>query len=224
MKNRDFISEITKRQSRLHVRAEREDLFRRRVVGVVRMFRTAKQLDKSSEVRLEMFRASAIGYIACVEGYFRLAIADLIDGSAKYRTNITGLRDLRFRTEDVVGIFDGKATLGQYVAHQLPMNNVSDIDANLTAVIGQEFLKFIKAHRIGVPGSPPLAVASPKATMYLDQLFTLRHLFAHELATKLEVRQRKIELAIGHSAAFIMTVENAISCTLLPAKANDKSK
>ena len=215
MRHRDYISEIEAKLSHLHARSPREELFHRRVFAVVRMMRTARQLEKTSELRPEMLRASAIGYIACVEGYFRIAMANLIDGSPVYRANVARFAD-SLRSADLIALYDRKVTLGHYVAHLLPINNVSDIDGNMSKIIGQDFLHLVKRHRIGVPESPPLGKISPKCVMYLDSLFKLRHVFAHELATKFPVRARSIELAIGHSAVFMGTVENAINLTLLP--------
>src|SRR5437867_9272769 len=86
-----------------------------------------------------------VGYIACVEGYFRLLVADLINLGEQYRARIVEFKDIKFGSDCVLAIHDRKVTLGDFVADFLPMNRVSDINHAMSTLIGQDFLSVWKA-------------------------------------------------------------------------------
>lgn len=162
-----------------------------------------------------MLRCVPIGYIACVEGYFRLLVADLINTKEEYRLNVVNLdNQLKFRADHVLALYDRKVTLGDYIAHLLPFNNLSDIQHNLSALIGKDFLDLLKQSPFGLSGKN-VEEAVPKFISGVNGLFELRHLFAHELATKVPVRVRTIERNMADTAVFVILTEDLVSESLL---------
>ena len=92
MAKRDVIEEILAKQSRLHKRGTRFELFLRRVHPLVKGFRETNALSPSTTYKAEWLKYGAIGYIACVEGYIRLLISDIIDRGDPFTSRIPTLR------------------------------------------------------------------------------------------------------------------------------------
>ena len=57
-----------------------------------------------------------------------------------YAANIVGFKDLKITVEDVLAIHSRRVSIGDYVSHLLPLNGVSDINACLSTLIGEDFL------------------------------------------------------------------------------------
>ena len=147
MSKRNYIDEILDRKQRLLKGASREDQFRRRVHPLVKGFRVIKSLNKSVDYRDEWLKYGVIGYMACVEGYFRVLIADLIDAGAPFSENVANFKDLKLGVDSVIAIHSKKITLGDFVANLLPLNNFQDIANNLSVILGLDFTKYFKEHK-----------------------------------------------------------------------------
>jgi hypothetical protein len=213
---RDYISEILGKKARLHRRSDRMDLFRKRVYPVVAGFRGIKSLNRSVSFRDEWLKYGAIGYVACMEGYFRLLIANLVDHGEPFLGRLPLLQDLRFPSDVVVAIHARKLSLGDFVSHLLPMNGVPDIEAHLSTLLGlSSFLGELKNQHTSKWVKTTAEKIAPGFVGETQQLFQLRHRYSHELATKERVPVRKMEHYIGHAALFVMTTEELISTSYL---------
>ncbi|WP_126941888.1 hypothetical protein [Xanthomonas sp. BRIP62409] len=210
MSKRNLIEEIISKQSRLHRRGTRVDLFRRRVHPLVKGFRAILAAPAETTYRAEWLKYGAIGYIACVEGYFRLLIAAIIDTGEPYVSRITNLKDIRFTPESVVAIHKKQVSLGNFIAHLLPVNGVSDINSHLSALLDIDYLKHYLAQPLSKWNQDPIGQVFDKDMAHLERLFKLRHLYAHELATKERVPIREMENLIGAAAAFVTLTERTI--------------
>lgn len=207
MSKRDYIQEIIAKQSRLHRRGTRMDLFTRRVHPLVEGFRVVKAMDKPVSFRDEWLKYSAIGYIACVEGYFRLLISDLINCGDPFLSRVTELKEIKFNAEAVVAIYKKKVSIGEFVAHLLPINGVSDVNSHLSVLAGDNFLKMYLSQPCSNQNAQPVGEVFPKEIGMVEQLFKLRHLYAHELATKEKVPVKEIESLVGSAAMFVWYTE-----------------
>ncbi|MGF1886359.1 hypothetical protein L4D13_09465 [Photobacterium profundum] len=211
-KKRNYIDEILEINSRNHNRAKRYELFRKRIHPLVEGFRAIKSLDNSVTYKNEWLKYGAIGYIGAMEGYFRLLIADLINAGAPYRDRITDLKDIKFSPEVVLAIHDKKISLGEFVSHLLPINRISDIDNHLSILLGEPFIKNLKNMPTYPPANMiPFSQKFPDTFGDVEKLFELRHVYAHELASKERVSVRKLETYIGSAAHFIYQTEELIS-------------
>lgn len=209
---RNYINEILEKRSRNNQRSDRYELSTKRIHPVVSGFRAIKNLDNKVSFRNEWLKYGAIGYIAALEGYYRLLIADLINLGNPYRERVTNLRDIKFTTEVVIAIHDKKVSLGEFVSHLLPINKVGDIDSHLSTLLDISFLKELKEQPINPPyNEKPYGQVFPDAIGNVEQLFQLRHIYAHELATKERVPIRKLENYISSAAGLIIQTEEYIT-------------
>lgn len=179
------------------------DVFVRRVHPLVRGFREIKALNHSVTWRNEWLKYSAIGYIACVEGYIRLLISDLINHGDPYLTRIRDLKDIKFTADTVVAIQKKKIKLGEFVSHLLPLNGFADINSHLSALIGEDYKTLYLSKPCSEFNTDTIGDVFPDHIGGLSKLFELRHLYAHELATKEKVPVREIENIVGSAAMFV---------------------
>src|ERR1041385_4685345 len=95
-KKRDYIAEILEIKGRSLKRTDRYNQFYKRydpVVGAhvfLKFFGT-----QDPEVRSELLKYIPIGTLACLEGYFRMVIRDLIDYGEPYQSNAYRLDDIK---------------------------------------------------------------------------------------------------------------------------------
>jgi hypothetical protein len=182
MTKRDLIKEITERRARAKDSA--------RLMAVMPRLITITNASgqfvvpiKSDEHRQELLRYVPIGLVACMEVYFKRAIQDLIDFQDKYRKRVSELGRIEFRLDSVLAIHGRTITVGEFVAHHLRISNINDIDGHLSKLLGEEFLRLMKAD----------AKSSAAEVINLDwddvisvvgETFRMRHVFCHEAATE----------------------------------------
>ena len=104
MAKRNYVEEILQKKSRNHKNGSRNDIFLRRVHPLVEGFRQIRALDKSINWREEWLKYGAIGYVACVEGYIRLLIADVINQGQPYLDRVSNFKEIKFNAEIVVAL------------------------------------------------------------------------------------------------------------------------
>ena len=102
---RDYVAEIEARRSRLRGRGSRWEQMTKRLDLLIEISDFAKfSRDKSVQFRRELAKYMPIGFIACVEGYFRLVFRDLIDHGDPFRTNVAAFKDIRVGLEHVIAM------------------------------------------------------------------------------------------------------------------------
>lgn len=222
MSKRNYIDEILDRKQRLLKGTSREDQFRRRVHPLVKGFRVIKSLSKSVDYRDEWLKYGVVGYVACVEGYFRVLIADLIDAGAPFSENVANFKDLKLGVDSVIAIHSKKITFGDFVANLLPLNNFQDIANNLSVILGLDFTKYFKEHPCSKWNPKPFGEVFPKFFSEIPELFRLRHVYAHELATRQRVSPRHIESCIGKGAMLVIHTEDYVSKDFLSTSPKKK--
>jgi hypothetical protein len=158
--------------------------------------------------KAELVKYLPIGWVACIEGYFRLVYRDLVDHGPPYRDNAALLKDIRIGLDHVVAMQAGKFTLGEFIAHFLPVNGLDDINQAMSTLMGVDFLDAIKNVKTDVfEPDRSLADLALSGGIFesLEFLFSQRHLFAHELTTKVRVNLRDI---FHHSRAALILISH----------------
>ncbi|OIO27457.1 MAG: hypothetical protein AUJ60_09055 [Nitrospirae bacterium CG1_02_44_142] len=210
-KKRDYISEIIEKRSRLLARADREKQYIRRVHPLVDGFRAIKSLKRAIKFRDEWLKYGAIGYIACVEGYFKMLFADLINLGLPFSENIKKFTDISFKIDSVVAIYSKQVNLGEFISHLLSIHSVSDINHHMSVIIDRDFLDFLYSEPTDVEFNPkPVKEVFPEIIPDLEDLFKLRHVFCHELAIKGKVPVRRIEKGMTAAALFMIYTEETM--------------
>lgn len=133
----------------------------------------------------ELFRYIPIALVGCMEGYFRRAIENLIDFKDEYRSQITEFNDLKFGAESVLAMQGQHITLGEFVAHLLPISSLEQVDSHITKLTGQKFIaNVLKEESAVLEGSEVRERRLPKGTIKdVKETFRLRHIYCHELAS-----------------------------------------
>ena len=205
---RDLIQEIVRKSEQVHKRGTRRDIVARRVRPLVFGYRMLRQLPKT-KWRDEWLKYGPIGYVACVEGYVRLVCRDLIDRNESCRSNVA---DLKYQVDLAVlaKMQKTSTTIGEFVAHKISVNGVSDIDAQLSKIMGQPFLKLIASSRVSDRQPKTSSELFPNMVGRVQRLFELRHQYAHEIGTKKAVRVRHIDQSMESAALFIAIADYAL--------------
>jgi hypothetical protein len=195
---RDYIAEIILKRSRLFKGGSRWQQFNTRAFRHIKFGEFLEEpRQKTMPSRYELVKYLPIGFVACIEGYFRLVFRYLIDYGSPFRENAGGFKDVRLGIEQVVAIQGGKFTLGEFISHLLPINGLDDINRSMSILLGDQFLDRVKQVKLDIfVGQPPksLEEAGNHKNVFqaVQRLFEHRHIFVHELTTHIRVNVRDI--------------------------------
>src|ERR1700690_3181523 len=88
------------------------------------------------DLTYEMSRYIPIGLVSCLEGYFRVVYADLLDFGSPYRDNASKLETkLSFSIETIFALERSSVSSGEFVAHMLQTSSLEDINNIMTILI-----------------------------------------------------------------------------------------
>ncbi len=213
---RQHALEILDWKSRLLRRGPFHDQGLRRLHPVVAAFRLVKAMPSSQPERAELLKYGPIGYVACIEGYFRLLLEKLVNFGSPYSDNAGKLDDLRFTVEAVLAISSKKISLGEYIAHVVPLSSFEDINRVFTTILGRDFVHALKTAttyvgRDGAHTDLGGGLFTEDNLSGIKELFRLRHIFCHELAPKEPVSSKKIETYIGDAACLFIATEGLVA-------------
>jgi uncharacterized protein YecT (DUF1311 family) len=166
----------------------------------------------------ELLKYFPIGAVACVEGYFRRVIANLIDRGAPYSENaldlgkaIEGRVDLR----GVLAIQQDKLTAGDLIAHLLQISSLDDVNRHMSVVLKDSFLEALRPHILpdaapaAVPGAPEqqqsLSGPDLAGRVYADinECFRLRHIFCHEPDSRVNIEAATAQRLLESTNMFL---------------------
>lgn len=227
MAKRDFGAEIEAKRRRLKGRGSRFTQFQRRADALVEILHFfEKRSSARTPGRAELVKYLPIGWVACIEGYFRLVYRDLIDHGPPYRDNAAQLKDLRIGIEHAVAMHAGKFTLGEFVAHLLPIKGWEDITSTMSTLLGFDYFDALKALKTNFFDTDPSKPAQSLEDMRIsggivrgmDFLFSHRHVFAHELAPKVRLKLKDV---FHHSRGALVCI--VLTETLVDRQLNKKA-
>lgn len=214
MTKRDYVSEILKRNQRLHVRGGRWAVLSRKLspLGDCFNFLVTPGLAPKS-VRSELLRYLPVAHVAALEGYFRLAYAELINHGDPYLSNASSFKDIKLSLDTVVQLHNERTTTGDFIAHFLPHNSPGDIDSNMSIILGESFRGALHQEQFfpfdsdeGIPGKE----LDQALWDGLHELFQLRHIACHELATKAAFRLTTVKHLCQISILFIIITDSLL--------------
>lgn len=215
MKKRDIIEEIKSIKSRSEYNSRHD--YSSRLSDIE--YALKEFTDYNGNFNHELLKYIPISTVACFEAFFSSAIAEVIDFGKPYSDNIATFnqsKNIRLDFEVVAAIQKKTLTVGEFVAHILPFNNLDDINSNLSILIGEDFLKQLKSFRkksIFDDANIINETFHTKTAEIIEsvkQTYELRHIFCHEFATNLRVDQGLImmnfencKIFLEHSNAYI---------------------
>ena len=148
--------------------------------------------DLARTTRAELLRYFPIGVVAALEGYFRMLYADLINTGEPYATRAASFPNIKGDPNVMSGAEARKISRGEFIAHQLRHNSFADISGNMTVLLATKFESLLASDSV----APFATFAWGKRYLQhlsaeLDDLFRLRHVFCHELATKVKLPAKR---------------------------------
>lgn len=215
-RTRDIIQEIA-------------DIRKRRLFGfsiaelTMRLFELEQTFKNHDKNETELFRYYPVALIACLEGYFRMAIKELIDAGEPYLSNAEKPASALKLDFSVLRAVHGKTiTVGELVAHGIQLSRLHDIEAVLSSLLGKGFLDSLRttkdrwAHE--VMGEPDLPILSEPDQVFSDvaRTFELRHIICHEIASAYEINSDEVGRCFESCVTFLKAANEFISETMQP--------
>ena len=208
-RKRDYIAEILDTRSRAYRRAGRWQQFVKRNEAVIDAANFLKKSRGDSAAKLELLKYLAIGTVACIEAYFRMAIRDLIEHGSPFEQNARKLQDVKLELGTILDMRREKITHGELIAHLLSLNNLEDINRHMSVLIGADFLGEVKSVEIPVYEKPILELM-PDLIENMKELFIRRHIYCHEIAMKSKPTFAKESRAVAAAILFVNASDNLI--------------
>lgn len=171
----------------------------------------------------ELTRYFPVALIACVEGYFRMAMKDLIDAGEPFLTNAEKLASSSKLDFSVLRAVHGKTiTVGELVAHSVSLSRLEHIENALSSLLGASFLHALRtttdrwAHE--VRGEPAIPILSEPDEVFTDvaRTFELRHIICHEIASAYDIESDEVARCLESCVAFLQAADEFISETIQP--------
>jgi hypothetical protein len=180
---RNYVDEILEVKERVADKRSALLFLPARLAAVEALFASRAQLAP------EAHKYFPIAVVACSEAYFRWIVCDFIDSDPKFAENIEALNvpNLKFDTALVRAIAGKTITLGELVAHLVPLKNLESLDSCISVLSGEPFLRNLDKFTDARSGEPSAAspVLKNASTVFADvaRTFELRNIYAHEAIT-----------------------------------------
>ncbi len=189
----------------------------------IRLFALEQSFKEHNKAESELTRYFPVALIACVEGYFRMAIKDLVDAGEPYLTNAEKPASSLKLDFSLLRAVHGKAiTVGELVAHGVQLSRLEHIEAALSSLLGKSFLQELRtttdrwAHE--VKGEPATPILAEPDVVFVDvaRTFELRHIICHEIASAYEIESEKVGRCFESCVSFLRAADECISETIRP--------
>ena len=184
------------------------------------MERAFKEHDQKDD---ELTRYFPVALVACIEGYFRLAIKELVDAGEPYITNAERLASSVKLDFAVVKAIHGKAvTVGDLVGHAVPLSRLDHIESSMSGLLGMSFLNRMKTitdrwkHEVRGEPEKPILIDPEKVFIGVSKTFELRHIICHEIASAHEIPYLEVAHCFECCVAFLRAADELVSEALHP--------
>jgi hypothetical protein len=200
--------------------------FAKRVFSLIHLSEQWTKQDWDNEsCRSEAFRYIPIALVAAVQGWMRLAIRDLVDAGEPFASNSKNLKITKFDHDVVMALASQRLTAGEIIAHFVSCNRIEDLISNLDDVIGSKIV-------------PPARKVTFKNDLFvievdsiyddfvgtLQDTFSLRHVFAHELDPQQEVDSSTMVRRAKFCLLLITAYDRVVSAAIESAGAGIRTQ
>lgn len=152
-----------------------------------------KNLGESADA--ELYRHFPVAAVAVLETHFKSVVSLTINTGSPYLER--GLSLVKDRIKSAVDVLPSlhkkTVTLGEFVAHVLPFNSLSSLEVALSTLFDQSLKELVK-NAVGIYQQrneyiekTPLVKNVAHLWEALSKAFEMRHILAHEAATKYEI-------------------------------------
>ncbi|HXT68543.1 MAG TPA: lysozyme inhibitor LprI family protein [Vicinamibacterales bacterium] len=212
---RDLVAEIVE----VRERQKREPY---PVIMPWRMVSIAMALRETPDMNQEFLRYVPIGIVACIEGFFRSAIRTLIDAGDPFLSNartLAQIKDLRIDFELLRAVHGRQISVGDLIGHVVSFNDLAQLNAVMSTVIGRDFLELVTTARKRQPNdSPQEPIIPDPVVIFRDvaETFRLRHIYAHELVSFEPTERGEVDRLLESSVGFLQASAEAVGELLHP--------
>ena len=215
-KARDVIGEIAQVRARRRFGSAITEL-------PLRLFELERAFKDHDQRNTELTRYFPVALIACIEGYFRLAIKEFVDAGEPYISNAERPASSLKLDFTVVRAIHGKTvTVGELVGHSVPLSRLDHIESSMSSLLGVSFLDRMRT--IGdrweheVCGKPATPILSDPDSVFagVAKAFELRHIICHEIASAHEIHYPEVSACFENCVSFLRAADEVVSETLHP--------
>lgn len=217
-KKRDIVSEISETKARHRYGYSVSELFDR-IEKLEQAFHSAPKENN------ELLKYFPVSLVACMEGYFKLAIKELIDSGEPFLSNAEKeFADTKINLAIFKAIHGKKITFGEFISHTLSFSSLEEINKKLSALTNIDFLEKVKTvhNRFDVEVRQLTKVSiikdSDRTISNTRKLFEIRHIICHELATEFEITNSDIEEQFKDCLTFLKASEELLTNILYPGR------
>jgi uncharacterized protein YecT (DUF1311 family) len=215
-RTRDLIQEIADVRQRRQFGSAMSEL-------PLRLFALEKAFKDHDRKQQEFTRYFPVALIATIEGYFRMAVKDLVDAGEPYLSNSERLASTIKLDFSIIRSVHGKSiTIGELVAHAVPLSRLEHIEAAISSLLGTSFLAKLRVttdrwpHEIKGESAEPLLTEPDQVFAAVARMFELRHIICHELASAYEIEYDEVAKCFESCVQFLRASDELVSETLHP--------
>lgn len=167
----------------------------------------------------ELLKYAPIATVACFETFFRSIIKELIDSGKPYVENATQFsqsKNVKVDFDVILAIQSKQVTVGEFISHILPCNNLEDINSNLSTLMKIDFLDSLNKfnHKSifedQIENLKLYRNNSSQIISDIKRIFELRHIFCHEYSAAVKVDSDEILQCLRNSRVFLKHVNHFI--------------
>jgi len=188
-----------------------------------RLLSLERAFTNRGNLETELLKYFPVALVACLEGYFRLAIKELVDAGPPY---LNRSRDLVANAKIDFEIFNAlhgkRITIGEFIAHSVSLSELSLVNRAMSILLDKSMLTELRtvADRANheVMGNPKTPILSDPDHVYaaVSNTFEMRHVICHEMATNFEVVAEDVERGFAATVAFLKAADELVKETLYP--------
>lgn len=212
-KDRDLVKEILEKKARAVPDSDRfSEVWTRLndvLSGLELLLASPEQIER--EGQSELLRYIPIALTACLEGYIKRSIKDLIDSNEDYRKNTKELKNIRFDLDTVLAIEGRTVSIGEFVSHLITVTSVTDIDSHLSAILGEPFLGLVQTTKFAVFIYDEEKQLPESVYKTLAEMMEMRHVFCHEIAKEPALDIGLAYLQVADCVSFLYAAEKIVS-------------
>ena len=215
-RQRDLVQEIIEKRERNKSRPAQGELY-------IRLHALERAFDNRPTTNEELIKYFPIALVACIENYFRITIKEIIDFDDRYLNSASKLVEKVKFDYDIVRAFQGKKiSLGEFISHLVPINNLSTLDSAMSTLLGFNYLEKVSfvhdrlAHEVHGDEKKPIIPDKDYCFKFVSRTFELRHIFCHEMANRQKIDSKEIEECFTSTLTFIKAADELHHQTLYP--------
>jgi len=186
----------------------------------IRLYALEASLRALGASKNETIRYFPVAIVACMEGMVRAAIKDMIDAGSPYTERAERLASKLRLDYSLIAALQGKrVTVGEFVAHGVPISRLEHIDGAVSELMGSSFLEGLRtvadrwAHG---SNKAPLLTEPDRIFSDVRRTIELRHIVCHELATAYVFDNEEIERCFDSCVRFLRAADELIFQTVYP--------